>query len=363
MRVFQNIHLYPQHVAVIDQVAGREATHAARVGALINEGMNGTHLLAPVVERSADAFLTSTADLAMQRAWATEHGMRDGLGPHDILLAQLEEFKPDVFYTQSAGAFPQHILDKLKSVAPVNIAWQASQDPNQRLSAFDRVVCNFPSYFDRLRAYGAMPAWFAPSYDPAMDDCMAEERDIDILFIGSWSRHHLARAKMLETIAKLRFRYNVQIAVSIDKAARIAATPLGLIPPLNRYRVPGDVLACAIEPQFGKNMYRQLGRAKLVVNSAIDISGQDRGNIRCFEVLGCGAALVTDAGNYPPGMVAGETMITYDTVEELPAVIDKALENYPSTVAIAQSGAEMIRERYSKRKMWHNFKNIVEQCA
>ncbi len=33
-----------------------------------------------------------------------------------------------------------------------------------------------------------------------------------------------------------------------------------------------------------------LSNAKIVLNGAIDISGEDRGNMRCFEALGSGIA-------------------------------------------------------------------------
>ena len=48
-----------------------------------------------------------------------------------------------------------------------------------------------------------------------------------------------------------------------------------------------------------------------MLNGAIDMAGPDRGNMRCFEAMGCGALLVSDVGNYPVGMEAGVTMETY----------------------------------------------------
>ena len=52
-----------------------------------------------------------------------------------------------------------------------------------------------------------------------------------------------------------------------------------------------------------------------MLNGAIDMADRDRGNMRCFEAMGCGALLVSDDGNYPQGMSPGETMRAYTSAE------------------------------------------------
>jgi hypothetical protein len=47
---------------------------------------------------------------------------------------------------------------------------------------------------------------------------------------------------------------------------------------------------------------RLIGSSKIVRSGAIDMAGADRGNMRCFEAMGCGALLLSDEGNYPEGM-------------------------------------------------------------
>src|SRR5258708_36033204 len=39
-----------------------------------------------------------------------------------------------------------------------------------------------------------------------------------------------------------------------------------------------------------------------IFNGAIDMAEEDRGNLRCFEAMGCGALMISDRGRYPKGM-------------------------------------------------------------
>jgi hypothetical protein len=51
-----------------------------------------------------------------------------------------------------------------------------------------------------------------------------------------------------------------------------------------------------------QKLYELIGKSKIVLNGVIDMVGRDRGNMRCFEAMGCGALLLSDEGNYPKGM-------------------------------------------------------------
>jgi spore maturation protein CgeB len=104
-----------------------------------------------------------------------------------------------------------------------------------------------------------------------------------------------------------------------------------------------------------------MASAKIVLNSAVDMAGADRGNMRCFEATGCGALMVSDIGNYPPGFVDNETMILYETEQEAVAVIENALEDAQLSRRVAVQGHEMISSRYSKTQQWADFKALVDR--
>ena len=79
---------------------------------------------------------------------------------------------------------------------------------------------------------------------------------------------------------------------------------------------------------FGQQLYELIGSSKIVLNGAIDMAGMDRGNMRCFEAMGCGALLVSDAGKYPEGMDQGETISTYEGGADCLVEIDSCLSNW-----------------------------------
>lgn len=102
-----------------------------------------------------------------------------------------------------------------------------------------------------------------------------------------------------------------------------------------------------------------ISKAKIVLNGAVDMAGTDRGNMRCFEAMGCGSLMVSDQGRYPEAMQNGMTMLLYEGGGEAKELIQGALVNSDGSRAIALQGQRMIRERYSKSKQWTDFIALV----
>lgn len=89
------------------------------------------------------------------------------------------------------------------------------------------------------------------------------------------------------------------------------------------------------------------------------MAGSDRGNMRCFEALGCGALMVSDTGNYPEGMEDGSTMLTYAGANDVKERIQDALNDLESSRSIAARGQALMRLQYSKDKQWAAFTDLV----
>jgi len=227
------------------------------------------------------------------------------------------------------------------------------------LTAYHAVIGNFPSILEFWRGKGCRAEWFAPAIDPAMQAYGHGERPIDVLFVGGYSRHHSARAKILERVARLADTFNVVYCLDASRLTKLAESFIGRLMPLQRHRRPRSVARIAKSPVFGRQLYELLGSSKIVLNGAIDTTGLDRGNMRCFEAMGCGALLVSDAGNYPEGMKTGATMQTYDTSDGAPKVIASALEDWPRSAQCARQGREQISMRYSKDRQWQQFVDLV----
>jgi Glycosyl transferases group 1 len=318
------------------------------------------HTLLPVDQGVEWAFFTNGDDIDIQRVWAREHGLRSRASPEEILKAQIEEHRADVFYNVDATGWGSDFVKSLPGCVKKVIAWHAAPFRNAPLADYDLVVCNFPSILARLEQQGCRTAYFFPAYDPELEPFAARtDRPVDVLFVGGYSRHHKQRAAILEAVAKLAGEFNVVYHLDRSRLCRLAESPLGRFLPLAKHRRPPAIWGITREPVFGRDYYEALSAAKIVLNGAIDMAGTDRGNMRCFEALGGGALLLSDQGDYPEGMTSGETIVTYGSPQQAVEQIRIYLGASWERTRIAQAGHEMISARYSKEVQWKRFEALV----
>lgn len=360
VRLFQNSGIYPAYLAKLDQDAVGAATFQERRDIFLADRYGACHFLKPIQEADSDAFFTNGDDERLQRLWAGERGLPAAISLEDILLAQIEEHRTEVFYNLDPMRYGSDFVRRLPGCVRQSVCWRAAPSPGADFSAYDRVVCNFPSIIESWRRLGWRAGYLTPAHDPVMDAYAGNaERDWDVLFIGGYSRHHTRRAEILEAVAQLAPRYRVLYCLDQSRVTRLADSPLGWLPGLSRHRRPRSIRQVSATPVFGRDLYRLMSRAKIVLNGAIDMAGEDRGNMRCFEALGCGALMVSDHGRYPDGFVDGETMLTYRSAEQAAAGTAQILENWGRGREIAARGQGMVRSRYSKTMQWEMFQALL----
>jgi hypothetical protein len=362
LKILQNIYLYPEHVSRLNKLAGQAASFNQRIEIFKTNGLNGTHILEPSVSQGHTTFLTTTADPATQRQWAVEHGLPPETDPYEILAAQIAWFKPDVFYTHGTGYFPESVLKKLLALCQTNVCWKGPPDVSGNLQPFKLLVNNFPSSLPQYQAMANIKTGYhTPSFDHAMEPhCFNIDRPVDIIFAGSYSRRHRRRAEIIEALSTLPDNISVAFHLSFDRLSQLANSPFGILPGLRSRRANRKIRQSTQPPVFGTDMYHAFSRAKIVINCAIDVAGEDRGNIRCFEAMGCGALLVSDAGNYPPKMENGVNMLTYTSVEQLIAIVTSILADEPRRAALARNGLDLLRGYYSKEAVWNRFNELLK---
>lgn len=359
MKVFQTLGFYSAYNILLSKRYDSDTLFKDMLQKLIDDRYGGVHYLKPVIEGNADCFFAACNNETLQRRWAVENGIASGASLEDILLAQIEHHGAEIFYNGDPVLYGNEFLARLPGCVRRTIAWRAAPSGKAAFLKHDLIVNNYPSLAAKYRAEGAKTAFFFPGHDPAMDDYGAnEDRPIDVLFIGGYSRHHLERAGALEAVSRLADRYNVIFNLEISRATRLAESPLGIVGPLRKLRRPSSVRKVAKDALFGRDMYQQISRAKVVINGKVDIAGPDRGNMRVWESLGCGAALVTDEGNYPPGMIANKHFRVYSDTTSLLQQIHDLLQNPTERLAMAARGREMIREEYSKEVQWCAFEAL-----
>jgi len=354
MRLFQNVGLsrsfraHRPHNKFERFSAGIAEFFETRYGAL--------HFLSPVMTGDPSAFLTTGDDEELQLAWAREHGFpTDSL--ENILRAQIEHHRTEVFYNLDPITYGSDFVRKLPGCVRKSICWRGVPSGNPDLTGYDLVVCNFPTILAHWRQSGCKTAYFSPAHDPVMDRYAASVRNLDLVFIGGFSRHHAKRSISLRAAASIpgiRARYHLE-----DSRLTRLANHFPFIPGLGTYRHPKEIRAVSVGPIYGRDLYQALAGAEIVLNGAVDTTGEDRGNMRCFEAAGCGALLLSDAGLYPDGFVDGETMVTYASPDQIPELIKRLLDDPARMHAIAGAGNAMVRARYSKQRQWERFQELL----
>jgi hypothetical protein len=360
VRLFQNARYYPSLRPRIRELTKGCSTFAGQINAFLSFRESAAHILLPVEQRVEWAFFTNGDDEVVQKVWAREHGLSRRASLGDILKAQIEEHRADVFYNLDATGWDANFIKRLPGCVRHVIAWHAAPFRNVSFSAYDLVVNNMPSILATIGEQGCRTGYFFPAYDPEFAPfAVRQDRPIDVVFVGGYSRHHRRRAEILEAVAKLAGEYRIVYHLDRSRLCRLAESPLGQLLPLARHRRPPAIRAITEAPAFGLDYYEVLANAKIVLNGAIDISGEDRGNMRCFEALGAGSLLLSDQGNYPDGMSDGQTIMTYRSPEHAVQQVKTLLDAADERVAVARAGHEMVSTRYSKEAQWKRFEALV----
>ena len=339
---------------------GEGATFKAQIACFLEQRYGALHFLAPVLSGEDTAFFTNGDDEVLQRTWAREMGISRNVGLADVLLAQIESHRTEVFYNLDPVRYGSDFVRKLPGCVRKAVAWRNIPTPTADFGAYDATLCNSPTLLKKYQGLGWKAAYFSPAHDPIMNQYAANnDRPIDLLFVGGYSRHHMRRAAALEAVASLRNTYRIEFCLARSRFTRLAESPLGYLAPVGKYRRPNHIRAVSSDPIYGRDLYSRISRAKIVLNGAIDMSGDDRGNMRCFESMGCRALLLSDEGVYPAGMVESQTLVTYQFPADLVVKLRELLEAPEVMMEIAQAGHEMVSRQYSKQVQWSAFKALV----
>jgi hypothetical protein len=360
MRIFQNSGLYPAYQPRLASLTRDSRGFAAHRDVFLADRFGACHFLQPVLQGQEEAFFTNGDDPHLQGLWAREQGLPAATTLADILLAQIEHHRTEVLYNLDPMRYGSDFVRRLPACVKTRICWRAAPSPGADFGSYDAVVCNFPGILQSYRTRGWRAEYFAPAHDPEMDAYgQNDDRPIDVLFVGGYSRHHRQRAVVLEAVSTLRSSCRVVFCLDCSRLTRLAESPLGYLLPLSSHRRPADIRAVSQAPVFGRELYAMLSRAKIVFNGAVDMASTDRGNMRCFESMGCGALMVSDDGNYPDGMENDRTMRVYADAADAVRTIREALADPASARAIAARGRDMVREQYSKARQWADFTALV----
>ena len=186
MRLFQNARYYPSLRPKIRELTKDSATFAGKTNAFLNFRESAAHILLPVDQRAEWAFFANGDDADIQKVWAREHGLKSSASLEEILRAQIEDHRADVFYNLDATGWEGDFMRRLPGCVKKAIAWHAAPFQNVSFSGYDLVVCNFPSILAALSEQGCRTEYFFPAYDPELAPFAGrQDRPVDVLFVAT----------------------------------------------------------------------------------------------------------------------------------------------------------------------------------
>jgi spore maturation protein CgeB len=252
-----------------------------------------------------------------------------------ILLAQIEAFRPDVVLNQDVFYVDTNLMRRIKQIGKPVIVGQVGVEPSRGIDwrVYDLLLSQLPRIVQAFRTAGVRAEVAHLAFEPTLIDTLppAPAQDVDISFVGSVSEDHRQRIALLEAVAR---RHDLKLWGNIPKSLPASS-------PLHR---------CFQGEVWGAQMYQTLRRSKITLNSHIDIAGREAGNMRLFEATGVAAFLLTDfKDNLHELFEPGRDVAAWRSIEDCLKIIDRFLADPDGRAGIAQAGQARTLSQHTYR--------------
>ena len=252
-----------------------------------------------------------------------------------VLLAQIEEFKPDVLINQDVFYVDVRLMQRIRQIGNPILVGQIGVAPTLGVdwTIYDLIISQLPSSVQFFRSLGVRSELHHLAFEPGILDVMppAPDPNVDVSFVGSISTDHLLRIKLLEAIAE---RYDLKLWGNRPPALPASS-------PLHR---------CFQGEVWGIDMYQVLRRSRITLNSHIDFARNEAGNMRLFEATGIGTFLLTDyKENLHTLFEEAREIATWRSVEDCVAAIDRYLRDNSARSQIARAGQQRTMASHTYR--------------
>jgi spore maturation protein CgeB len=255
----------------------------------------------------------------------------------NILLAQIEEFRPDLVLNQDIFHVDTSLARRIKGIGNPILIGQVGLLPSrgEDWTVYDLMISQLPSVVRSFRALGVRSELSHLAFEPAILDALPETplADIDVSFVGTVSADHRQRIALLLAVAA---RYNLKLWGNLPQALPASS-------PLHR---------CFQGEVWGAEMYQVLRRSRITLNSHIDLAGREAGNMRLFEATGAGAFLLTDFKDNLDTLFAPDREVAvWRSTDDCLNAIDRYLGDDRSREEIARAGQArtMVQHTYRHR--------------
>ena len=371
MKVLQAIHSYKPYLPHFEEkykIDKEKISFKELKGLLLKDRFYASHLLSPVLNIETNGFYTMWDYPLLQQKWAEERGWKEK-DLKKILFAQIEDFRPDVFYNCSPIRFDAEQIKTQIDRKIIKMCWFASPETGHiDFSVYKTRLTNLPLDIKSNKEVGFRSDLFQPAHDPIMDEyAKSKKRDTDIFFYGQYHSSYFKRRNELIDLLidfKSKSDFNIELALqyNLEKKHHYPFSRPTRFKKLFGAKIINpslDVRKNTISPLYGLDLYEKIASSKIVFNAAVDFSGQHKVNMRNFETVGLGAHLLSDEGIYPDFFKEGTNFSTYSDFNNFKSKVNYLLEHTAERESMALAGNEMVKKKYSKEKQWQRFQEIA----
>lgn len=242
----------------------------------------------------------------------------------DILLAQIEDFRPDLVLNQDVFYVDTGLMRRIRRIGNPVVIGQVGIVPSrgEDWSVYDLIISQLLAVVRSYRAMGVAAEVCHLAFEPAILDALpaAPVADVDVSFVGTVSVDHQQRIALLEAVAE---RFDLKLWSNRPRLLPSSS-------PLHRC-IQGEV--------WGRDMYQMLRRSRITLNSHIDIAGNEAGNMRLFEATGVGAFLLTDFKDNLARLFAPDREVAvWRSIPDCLRVVGRMIGDDNGRAAVARAG-------------------------
>ncbi len=334
----------------------------------------------------------------LQEAW---HQQFSASNNDNILLSQIEFYKPDVIFFQDtksfSGDFIKHIRTKFSFVKLIfgHICAPFSNSELISYRNYDFLLTCLPSFQQLFTKHNIKSYIFHHGFEASIIDNLTynKEETFDFTFIGSLlsgNEFHNQRIDYIENLfnngIKLqlytKLQFDSYIMLKFKQIAYIIAkviTGVGLssvnqlISPLQKVSVlhsipqklklPQIIIDNAINANiFGIDMYNVLANSKIVFNVHGGIAENYAANVRMFETTGVGSLLLTDyKENIHDFFEPDYEVVTYRNADECVEKAKWLLQNPEKAREIAKNGQKRTLKSHNLESRFYEIYEIINE--
>ena len=326
----------------------------------------------------------------LQTAWAKENNIKykENTWQADIVLAQINKFKPDVIYFQDIHGLPLNIKLNLKNKFPfikllVLFRGWPGGDINVYQNEFkfaDIIFVGSPILLRKLEQTNLpKPILMYHFFDPRILDNIKNELKYDFTFVGTTGYQQRGHSKRYWTLIELIKKTNIELwpqeyhwandpyPRNIDKKKYINQKnnnfnaepkfPLSFLFP-NRCHGSDK----AYDVCFGLKMYQIIRSSKISFNRHCNDAENEWDNMRIFQATGLGSCLLLEEGSNSKDLFEpNKEVVTYSNIDECIEKVNYLLNHEVERSKIAKAGQDRTLKDHTMYQRCKEMHDIISK--